>query len=559
MSALFDPEQRLNSRIHAPVDRRPRVAIAHRALVVALLFALIYNLPNLIYPFFEDTALFATIGHWMHFHLLPYRDLFDQKPPAIYWLTWAVSGTLGDSSLATRAVELGFILVTSLACGLSVRPRRRPWAGALAVIFAGALSSSMLWGLPDRGQVEFYQATLMSLGALFLARFLSEPQPEGGNLLASGFFLALACWLKPQAAIFALGVAAIVTARALKRRQPRRLPAQLLLLAAGAALASGPFLLWLKATGTWNGFVHTLFGTDIAYVNHTPWPPLIIVLLVLKPFRLPGLPAFLILLLMTVGLLRTMKRDSNERWLGALLAVWLVSTALQFWSGHYLFDYQKAVMMPPVAILSALGLALIAGRAARLVRHASLRSFLAVAIVVLFVVPITLDAHWIADAGDFALWTAGRLSTTELYLRHGREQGYFDYSRQLATARFVRAHTTPQDKVQIIGRAAVFYLYVHRRPATPFLITSTALDLSRPGQPRLFNSFIKDLRRSRPSYILVRTDDAFPWFRLPTSLKMVRDDPELSRFLRRSYEYVGPLETSFLLFHRSTQGPSQGE
>jgi len=537
--------------MHAPVNQQRQLTVARCALAAALLIALIYNLPNLIYPFFEDTALFATIGHWMHFHLLPYRDLFDQKPPAIYWLTWAISGALGDSSLATRAVEVGFILVTSLACGLSVRTRHHPWTGALAVTFAGALSSSMLWGLPDRGQVEFYQATLMSLGALFLARFLSGRAPERRNLLASGFFLALACWLKPQAAIFAVGVAAIVTARGLKRRQTRRLPAQLLFLLAGVALASGPFLLWLGATGTWSGFVHTLFDTDIAYVNHRPWPPLIIVLRVLKPFRLPGLPAVLMLLLMTLGFLRTMKRGSEERWLGVLLAVWLVSTALQFWSGHYLFDYQKAVMMPPVAILSALGLAHVAERVARRAPHTGMRSFLAAAITVLSVATITLNAHWLADAGDFALWTSGRLSTNELYLRHGQERRYFDYSRQLAAARFVRAHSAPRDEVQIIGRAGVFYLYVHRRPATPFLITSTALDRGRSGQPRIFNSFMTDLRNANPSYILVRTDDAFPWFRLPSSLSMVRDDPELSRFLRRSYDYVGPLESSFLLFRRS--------
>lgn len=529
------------------------VAFSRWVVAAALLLALLYNLPNLVYPFFEDTALFATIGHWMHFHLLPYRDLFDQKPPAIYWLTWAISGFLGDSSVATRGVELGFILATSLSCGLLVNPKRRPWSAALVVVFAGALSSSTLWGLPDRGQVEFYQATLMSLGALFLARFLAGTQWRRAALLASGFFLALACWLKPQAAIFAVAAAALVAARGLKLRQPRRLLFQLISLAVGATIASAPFLVWLLLTGTWSGFVHTLFGTDIAYVNHTPWPPLIIVLLVIKPYRLLGLPAILILILMAFGLYRTMRRGSKDRWLAALLAVWLLCTALQFWSGHYLFDYQKAVMMPPIAVLSALGLAFLASRSARfaLARPGPLRTILAGAIVVLFAVPITIDAHWIADARDFALWTTGSLSTNELYQRHGHEQSYFDYSRQLAAARFVRAHSEPHDTVQIIGRAAVFYLYVQRKPATPFLITSTALDLNRRYQPQLFDVFMKDLRRARPTFILVRTDDAFPWFRLPTSLKMVRKDSELSRFLRRSYDYVGPLDSSFLLFHRS--------
>ena len=64
------------------------------------------NLPNFIYPFFEDSALFAAVGRWMHAGLVPDRDLLDMKPPGIHWVAYLTYALFGTSALGARAVEL---------------------------------------------------------------------------------------------------------------------------------------------------------------------------------------------------------------------------------------------------------------------------------------------------------------------------------------------------------------------------------------------------------------------------------------------------------------------
>src|SRR5689334_17499602 len=92
-----------------------------RAVLAAVVAVVLYNLPNFIFPFFEDTGLFAAFGHYMWHGLVPYRDLLDQKPPGIFAVTALTSKLLGDSSIASRLVELAFIVAASLGAGAIVR------------------------------------------------------------------------------------------------------------------------------------------------------------------------------------------------------------------------------------------------------------------------------------------------------------------------------------------------------------------------------------------------------------------------------------------------------
>ena len=57
--------------------------IAFAAWVAAVILV---NVPNFVYPFFEDSAIFAAVGRWMHAGLLPDRDLLDMKPPGVHWV-----------------------------------------------------------------------------------------------------------------------------------------------------------------------------------------------------------------------------------------------------------------------------------------------------------------------------------------------------------------------------------------------------------------------------------------------------------------------------------------
>src|SRR5437867_1139587 len=152
--------------------RGNRLTLARLATPVAMLVAVSYNLTNFIFPFFEDTGRFAAFGRFMLDGLLPFRDMLDQKPPGIFVITYLTAATVGTSSGASKFVELLFILAMAIACGLIVRLVSGNGGLPVGLVVCSALHSTLLWGLAERGQVEFYQGAVMAWAAYFAASFL---------------------------------------------------------------------------------------------------------------------------------------------------------------------------------------------------------------------------------------------------------------------------------------------------------------------------------------------------------------------------------------------------
>ncbi len=68
-------------------------------------------------PLDRDVGLYAVISRGLSHHLLPYRDIFDHKPPGIYFLFWLVGKTAGLSVFSINLLALtGYILNAVLIC-----------------------------------------------------------------------------------------------------------------------------------------------------------------------------------------------------------------------------------------------------------------------------------------------------------------------------------------------------------------------------------------------------------------------------------------------------------
>ena len=139
-------------------------------VVVAALLSAVLLAPALVYPYFEDAALFAAVARYLLDGETLYLDVFDHKAPAIYLQEMVRISILGPSALASRIVELVTLLVAGLGLGFgALAPRnsnqREPRLALLFLLPLSfcALTSSSLWGLPERGQVEFYQAAAVAI------------------------------------------------------------------------------------------------------------------------------------------------------------------------------------------------------------------------------------------------------------------------------------------------------------------------------------------------------------------------------------------------------------
>src|SRR5882724_2965644 len=168
-----------------------RLPLTRLATPLAMLVAISYNLPNFVFPFFEDTGRFAAFGRLMLDGLLPFRDMWDQKPPGIFVITYLTAATIGTSSVASRFVELLFILGMAIACGLIVRLVSGTAGLRVGIVVCGALSSTLLWGPAERGQVEFYQAAVMAGAAYFVASLFCGR--SGSSVFWAGVLMEVGC------------------------------------------------------------------------------------------------------------------------------------------------------------------------------------------------------------------------------------------------------------------------------------------------------------------------------------------------------------------------------
>ena len=522
--------------------------VAFAACVAAVVLV---SLPNFVYPFFEDSAVFAAVGRWMHAGLLPDRDLLDMKPPGIHWVAYISYTLVGTSALGARAVELLFILATAIACG-RITERSESAPGGWTALLCGILSSGALWGLPERGQVEFYQSAILAWGCCLLI--------EGGVtvrlrvIAASGFLLAMGAWFKPQAGLLGILLAIALTVLLLRRDGLRPAARGVAALAAGAAAISALFAAWLWATGVLRPFLDTMLVINRDYVSLRGSPTLLQALLAVRPDALSTAATVATAVFVAAGLVTSLRRSEAARagWPRLVLELWLVVAFVQFWSGGQLFNYHKTIGVAPVACLAAQGswalgrslgtwLPAAAGR---------MRGVLANTVLAAYVLLLTATPKLLAETTALSRWITGLASGADIQCQFGKELHYYDYCAQVAAARYVRDRTQPGDTVQAIGIGAVFYLNVDRPPATRFLLASLAFDPRFRGKPERFREFTTALLRRPPAYIMIRTNDFFPWFGLPSGLQMVEGEPEMRDFVRDRYVPEGEVSPGFLAFRR---------
>src|SRR5437773_10929315 len=72
-----------------PISYGVATRCSRRGLAVALAFVVLRALPNLTYPMGNDQATYGLIGDALLHGQKLYRDVWDMKPPGIFW-TYAV-------------------------------------------------------------------------------------------------------------------------------------------------------------------------------------------------------------------------------------------------------------------------------------------------------------------------------------------------------------------------------------------------------------------------------------------------------------------------------------
>lgn len=491
-------------------------ALALIALLPLAFFALFWNS-----PFERDEGVYATIADGLLEGKVPYRDLFDNKPPLVYgWYAFSFL-LFGETVAAPRIIAAVLLSFTTLAIYAQTRLLFPRGVAYMAVAFF-ALST----GFPSvalHANTEAYM--LLPMVASLLAFTMGVQRRRHWWFLLAGVLAGIALLTKQVAVwnLLALGVmGALWDWRANNAGWRSLLPATYLL--AGAAVALFVAALPFALNGALSDFLYANVVYNYRYMGILSSVERVFILKRSLLFTLFFLALAAPLLIGAIAGAVTMFRV-RKPWAYYAFAAWVVACALGVASGARFYPHYFLQLMPALAMLTAV---FVYERLRnRRDQPVQLWAWLAVGLFV----SVSLATN--------ALLYLAPDTTHKTFSESAYQQKEWEEDSETLAA-YVAARTDPQDRIFNYGRESQLYFYADRPPATAYFY-----DWAYFYDTSTIPKTVEELRRNPPEYII---DSVQPPLFEPSDRA-----PEIDRLLAERYEFVGRIE--FADVYRLRDGP----
>ncbi|HVA00901.1 MAG TPA: glycosyltransferase family 39 protein [Terriglobia bacterium] len=248
-------------------------------MIAALLAVLFLALPNLQYPIGRDQATYCVIAQGLLQGKQLYRNLWDNKPPGIFYIYIPIVKLFGQALWSVGVVDILCVLTLSVCTFSFCRRYLGPPAAAIAAVLYAYLHNRP--GYINAAQPEAF-LMLFVFAAFFL--LAGQKRGTGSRNFAAGFSLALAFWTKYNALVFlplVVFLPYLETSR-LDARAPRlalNVPwkvwaTRTTFLLAGFGAAVGGVLAYFQLSGAWPAMKEVQFEVLPRYgtmvIDRTP-------------------------------------------------------------------------------------------------------------------------------------------------------------------------------------------------------------------------------------------------------------------------------------------------
>jgi len=234
------------------------------ALIVLLLTL---RAPSVVQPAGGDQGLYGYAGQRIMAGDVMYRDVWDQKPPAIAFLygifgqIWP-SETVAPTSDLAAAAAVAWLLVI---LGRQIFSPDVGYAAAAIFLLFGDPYLQRLSGIYVRGQCEPFIAVAVTAALTLLTR----PERARWHLIGAGVALACAFWLKYNAGAYALPLAVAVWASGRGRNSHRSFVAELAWITAGFSIVLVLVAAYFAANGALTDLRLATIDYNLRYSNET--------------------------------------------------------------------------------------------------------------------------------------------------------------------------------------------------------------------------------------------------------------------------------------------------
>jgi len=458
--------------------RRP-ILSGRAVLGVSLVFAVALLLRMLVadIPLERDEGEYAYIAQRWLLGEVPYRDSFDQKPPAVFAVYALILGTLGSSPAAIHwGAQLWTLGTLALVMYLA-----RAWLSAPAAVAAGLVMVLLTVDhalVGNAANTELF--SLLPLAACMAAALrASEKQTWGWSAVAGAAGAVAVAFKHVAAPMVILPLLLIVSRR-------KRLPVHLLAFSLGAVAAILPIVVYFVATGAFEALWDALVRFNLAYAAHASvasyqrvlWPQIRATLPSLWPVYLLAVLALLVRWPEGQGVGGS--RARAKLW----CALWLLTGLLAIAAGGYFRRHHFFFAAPPLALLAAAGIDAGLQRLGRFGRPGWLR----VAVAAGIVIAAMLCSPWYYLPGN-----AERKST--------RIYGNNPFVESPMVGDFLRENSVPTDRIFVFGSEPQILFYAQRRSASRYMFVYPLM-FAVEGAHERQQQALDEIRTARPKFIV---------------------------------------------------------
>jgi 4-amino-4-deoxy-L-arabinose transferase-like glycosyltransferase len=482
-----------------PASRRNRATIAALIVVAAAVFVVI-RAAYLDVPLERDEGEYAYVAQRMLLGEVPYRDVFDQKPPGVfvaYLLAFAVFGSTVEGIHLLAGL---WTLVTGVALFATVRRVAGELeAGFALVVFAPMSVDPRLFATAANTEVFMLLPMVASTWCVARGVTRGDPGPGGtGWWLAAGVLGGVACAFKQVAVtnlLFA-AAAALLGGAAGGTVRWRRL----------VALAAGVLLAWLPIVGAFVAldafapFLDAVLLHNLRYSSSVGWGEGVARLLLAASHQAPGF-AVVWLLAASALLVPRVAPPRARAFLGAWWAASFAGVAI----GLYFRPHYFVQLLPALAGLCGVTL----GAALRpwLSRPGPLAALGMPAVGVL----VALGPQLLGQTATLRAANPTALSRA-IY-------GMNPFPEAQEIAAYIRNTSGPDDAVFVLGSEPEILFHAERRSATRYIF-AYPLTGDFPDVLERQREVVRALHRERPLYIV--------WVQVQASLLL---EPDGERYL----------------------------
>jgi hypothetical protein len=553
----ISPAQPTPAGAAGTVPSQARPSLFGRALVViAILFVVVRALPILSFLLGQDHAGYLLLGEGLLKGKQLYRDLLDSKPPGISILYAGIVKVFGRAMWSVAVVDILLLLVISYLLFRFAAPYLGRAGAAVTVMVHASMHGEMRYYWI--AQPETFQVACVLAAYLLVLR---RGRWSRVSCFAAGLLLGYGCWLKYNALAFLpfLLFLPYLDTSGLDRQPPRvslAIPwrswlAKAALLLAGLAAAIGIVLAWIVFTGAWPAMKEAQFEVLPRYAAMAVQRNSHYLLSVFAQtnYNLGVWNLWAALAGLLVAWLRSDLRRFAPLFLAAFSAYTAVVMQLRF------HDYYFQLCYPFFAALWAyLAVSIYEGSLA-LARNFRQRGWRLATGLVWIV--FAQAAYWpLPDEFNrltmrYEELREWRADSKSFYCNYPRRMPFEHLHGEFGVIEYLQRNAKPDEGVYLWASLGRIYYLTGHQPPTRFVSNLGIIALW--SLPSWREELMRDLKRSRPRFIVVGRGDQLPTLTYVNldSEKYLKTFPQLEAFLSADYSPVADFDT-FVVYRRNS-------